>query len=132
MLAGDIKGIYETLVQPPLSPPNWLFGIVWPILYILMGVAFYRLITVQDMRKKTLPTVLFCLQLLLNFFWSIVFFGNDMLWYAFVIIIALDIAVFACIATFMRHDKIAAWLLIPYMVWICFATYLNLACAILN
>ncbi|MEG0503713.1 MAG: TspO/MBR family protein, partial [Raoultibacter sp.] len=72
LLAGDIKGIYEMLVQPPLSPPTWLFGIVWPILYILMGTAFYRLIRAQSDHKKTLPIVLFCVQLLLNFFWSIV------------------------------------------------------------
>lgn len=133
LLAGDIQGKYLMMEPAPLSPPGWLFGIVWPILYTLMGISAY-LIFRSNIGKniKKIALTLYFVQLILNFIWSIVFFGGNMLWVAFIIIILLDIAVITCIVYYQKISKAASILLIPYIIWILFASYLNLAFAILN
>ena len=132
-IAGDLRGKYEALNLPPLSPPGWLFGVVWPILYVMMGVALFLIITAPvPSQSKTVPLVLFAIQLALNVIWSPVFFRGDMFWAAFVIILLLDIALIACMITFFRIHKVAGVLLVPYALWLLFATYLNAGCAILN
>ena len=96
-LSGDIKGIYNSLSLPVLSPPDWLFGIVWPILYALMAIAGYLvfyLATTQ--RERLMNTILFGTQLLLNFIWSIIFFSQSAYWWGLVVIIVLDLVVLMC------------------------------------
>ncbi|QSB52033.1 TspO/MBR family protein [Leuconostoc falkenbergense] len=133
LLAGDIKQIYNQLVQPPLSPPDFVFGIVWPILYLLIGVAAYLLLVSQHhaAAKKT-NLLLFGLQLFVNFIWSIVFFGGNFYWIGVPIILVLDALVIACIVFFRRNQLWASYLMYPYLAWIMFATYLTIAVAILN
>jgi benzodiazapine receptor len=131
ILAGDIKAIYHQLTLPPLSPPSSLFGIVWPLLYLMMGITLFLLIqTPSPARKSNL--ILFGAQLFLNFIWSIVFFGASNRWISFGIIIVLDALLILCIAQFRKSNRFAAYLLVPYLIWILFATYLTLGTAILN
>ena len=117
---------YATLNKPAFSPPNWIFGPVWTILYILMGVSLY-LVWV----KKTVPAV-FWLQLILNALWSIIFFGMKNPTLAFVDIIALWVAIVLTIKAFSKINKLAGQLLWPYLAWVSFASILNLAIVILN
>lgn len=131
--AGNIKLKYNVLNLPPLSPPDYVFGIVWSILYFLIAVAGYLIIFSNraPKRVKTVSSILFWLQLLLNFIWSIVFFNEHYIWGSIIILI-LDIVVFLCIVFFRRINRLASNLLIPYLIWILFATYLTIGVAILN
>ncbi|NVZ00320.1 TspO/MBR family protein [Pediococcus pentosaceus] len=131
LLAGDIKAIYNSFTLPPLSPPDRLFGIVWPILYLMIGIVGYLIFTVRSNYRKTNLT-LFIAQLFLNFIWSIVFFNASSRWTGLLIILVLDALVFFCIKEFYKSSKLAAYLMIPYFLWILFATYLTLGTAILN
>lgn len=131
LLAGDIKAIYNSFTLPPFSPPDRLFGIVWPILYLMIGIVGYLIFTVRSNYRKTNLT-LFIAQLFLNFIWSIVFFNASSRWTGLLIILVLDALVFFCIKEFYKSSKLAAYLMIPYFLWILFATYLTLRTAILN
>lgn len=133
LLAGDIRGKYEMMVKPLLSPPGEVFGIVWPVLYVLMGIAgwlIFRSGIEKNIKRNAL--ILFFVQLGLNFIWSIVFFGGNMLWSALAIIIVLDIVVISAIVYYYKISKWASILFIPYSIWILFATYLNVSFALLN
>jgi tryptophan-rich sensory protein len=131
LLAGDIKAIYNSFTLPPFSPPDRLFGIVWPILYLMIGIVGYLIFTVRSNYRKTNLT-LFIAQLFLNFIWSIVFFNASSRWTGLLIILVLDALVFFCIKEVYKSSKLAAYLMIPYFLWILFATYLTLGTAILN
>ncbi len=117
---------YATLNKPFFSPPNFIFGPVWTILYILLGISLY-LVWI----KEKVPTV-FWIQLLLNAVWSIIFFGLKNPLLALVDIVALWIAIFLTIKAFYKINKLAGNLLIPYLIWVAFATILNLSIVILN
>lgn len=133
LLAGPIKSIYNTYTKPPLSPPDWIFGIVWPLLYALMGIAAYLIYKSEAKQsEKTKALKLYAFQLFVNFTWSIVFFRFHLLWGALVILLILDICVICTIAMFSRINKTAAYLMLPYLFWILFATYLNAGIAFLN
>lgn len=133
LLSGDIRAIYESMDKPPLSPPGWLFGVVWPVLYVLMGVALYLVLASRYERGQKKPAIwLFCVQLVLNFAWSIIFFRFGQLWAAVGIIGLMDILVFTCAVLFYRLRKPAGVLMIPYLLWISFATYLSISFAMLN
>ncbi|MBI2622381.1 tryptophan-rich sensory protein [Candidatus Microgenomates bacterium] len=124
---------YATLNKPFFSPPNWIFGPVWTILYILMGVSLY-LVWIKNPStslRTRVPTV-FWIQLILNALWSIIFFGwkNPVL--ALVDILALWVAIFLTIKAFSKISKPAGNLLIPYLAWVTFASFLNLAIVLLN
>ena len=136
-LAGLLtSGGYEVFTQlrkPPLAPPAWLFPIAWTILYVLMGIASYRIwiaITTYEKRKQAL--VLYGIQLFLNFVWPIIFFNLMEYFFAFVWLVALWMLIFLTWQQFKRIDKIAGWLFIPYLVWVTFAGYLNLGIYLLN
>ncbi|MCT3222755.1 tryptophan-rich sensory protein [Lactiplantibacillus plantarum] len=132
-LAGDIKDVYNGLNLPVLSPPDGLFGIVWPILYALIAIAGYLVFQqATTHRDRLMDATLFGIQLLLNFIWSIIFFSQSAYWWGLVIIIVLDLVVLLCILQFYRSSRLAAILMVPYLVWICFATYLTLGVALLN
>lgn len=133
LLAGDIRAVYETLIKPPLSPPGWLFGLVWPVLYALIGIAGYLIYTINTQPEKRHDALeYFSWQLALNLIWPICFFRLELFWTAAFIILILDVLVVLTIYSFRRLDKTAAILLIPYLLWILFATYLNIGFAILN
>lgn len=117
---------YQTLNKPFFSPPNWILGPVWTILYILMGYSLY-LVWV----KRSVPTI-FWVQLVLNAVWSIIFFGLKNPTLALVDILALWIAIILTIKAFSKINKLAGKLLYPYVAWVSFASLLNIFIVILN
>jgi len=124
---------YATLVRPDFSPPNWIFGPVWTTLYALMGVAAF-LVWKRGLDRKDVRVALgtFVGQLILNTLWSIIFFGLQNPGAAFIEIMALWIMIVATIVTFSKISKTAAWLLVPYILWVSFAAYLNYSIWMLN
>ena len=133
LFSGNIKSIYNSLNLPPLAPPDSLFGIVWPILYALIGISGYLIYQQTSSKQdKIMSYSLFGLQLLLNFIWSIIFFKQDAYWLGVVIILILDLLVLLCIIQFYKTSRLAALLLVPYFIWIVFASYLTISVAILN
>lgn len=130
---GSFKGFYSTITTPPLNPPSILFPIVWTILYLLMGISSY-LVYVSYASKATKRSALeiYFFQLLVNFVWPIIFFNYRLFLVAFVWILLLIFLVVFMIIRFFKASKTAALLQIPYLLWITFASYLNLAIFILN
>lgn len=131
--ASSIPIWYRGLNKPFFSPPNWLFAPVWTILYLMMGISAY-LVWEKGLKKKKVKEALsfFALQLLLNFSWSFVFFGLRQPFSAFLNIITLWLAILITILKFNKISKPAGYLLIPYILWVSFASLLNLAIVILN
>ncbi len=130
-VSADSMSQYQTLVQPPLSPPAFLFPLVWTILYVLMGISFYLIWRAMGFDKSR-AYLLYALQLFFNFAWTFIFFNQQMYLAAFIWLIALWLIVLAMIKSFAKIDKRAAYLQIPYLLWLTFAAYLNLAIYILN
>jgi tryptophan-rich sensory protein len=124
---------YATLTKPALNPPAWIFGPVWTTLYILMGVAAF-LIWKNGLERKDVKVALsiFGVQLILNAFWSIVFFGLHSLVWALASIIVLWLLIVWTIAAFYKISRPAAYMLLPYIAWVSFAMYLNYAIWALN
>lgn len=120
---------YTTLQRPAFSPPNWVFGPVWTILYLLMGFSLYL---VWKKGITRIAGIFFGVQLALNALWSILFFGMQQPFWAFVELIFLWGAILGTIITFYKIDKRAAYLLIPYFLWVSFAAILNYYIVILN
>lgn len=125
------EGWYSSLEKPALNPPNRVFGPVWTALYFLMGLARY-LVTENGEEEADVSTGLFDLQLVLNATWTFVFFGKRSVFGGVVVIGALWIAIIATIIAFARVSRKAALLLVPYLLWVSFATYLNVAIWRLN
>ncbi len=125
---------YQTLNKPLLSPPNWIFAPVWTTLYILMGISLYLVLIskFKDKNYKNKALTIFGIQLILNAVWSIIFFGFKNPALAFVDIAALWVAIILTIKVFYKINKLAGNLLIPYLLWVTFATFLNLTIVILN
>lgn len=119
----QIAGWYATLAKPDFNPPNWIFAPVWTLLYILMAVAAWRVWRIAGTMSR--PMLLFAVQLVLNCAWSFVFFHFHMIGAALADIGALLVLVLWTAASFARRDRIATWLLVPYGVWVAFATLLN-------
>ena len=128
LLSGGMSG-YGNLAQPPLSPPGWLFPIVWSILYLLMGYSAYRIWQKGDAKK---PLLLYAAQLFLNFLWPIVFFRQQWYWAAFAVLLGLWLLIFLTMQAFTKKDELAGDLMLPYLLWVSFAGYLNLGVALLN
>ena len=129
----EIKGWYINLSKPSFTPPNWLFPVAWTILYVLIATAAYMVWIRRDKSiTYTRASMIYIVQLLLNFSWSIVFFGMHEIFAALVIIILLLVTIILNIAWFGRFSKTAAWLLVPYVVWVSYAGLLNLSIYILN
>lgn len=124
---------YAALNKPVFNPPNWIFAPVWTTLYTLMAVSAW-LIWNKGLDNKDVKAglKLFCLQLALNSLWSIIFFGLHLPWTAFVEIVFLGLVIFATIKAFSKVSQLASWLLIPYFLWVCFASVLNLTIVLLN
>lgn len=124
---------YQITNQPPLSPPGWVFPIVWTLLYLLMGYASYRVLT-SDADKEQIQKALrlYGVQLALNFLWPIIFFGFDAYLPAFMVLIGLWVLIFLTLQAFSKIDETAGNLLLPYLLWVTFAGYLNLGVYLLN
>ena len=123
LLSGN-SAAYLALNKPPLSPPSFLFPIVWTILYILMGISSY-IIYESETPEKNKALRLYFIQLFFNFFWSIFFFGFSMYFFAFLWLLVLIILIVLMIYQFHKISPVAAYLQIPYLIWCLFAAYLN-------
>ncbi len=123
---------YSTLAKPSFNPPNWIFGPVWTTLYIMMGVAAWRVWRATDRDTARGPLAIFALQLAVNLGWSVAFFGLRDPGLAVAVILVLDLLVLATALMFRRIDGLAAMLLVPYLAWISFATVLNVTIWRLN
>lgn len=115
---------YKNLKKSPLNPPSGVFAIVWPILYILIACSFYFFIK-ENKFHASYGLALFFVQLGLNIFWSPIFFGKKNLTLAFIILILLIVSVGCTIYFFAKVSSTAAYLLVPYLIWLIFAGYLN-------
>lgn len=123
---------YLSLAKSPLTPPSEVFIIVWPILYTMMVISLFFYLRQGFSRDKILPIVIFTVQLLLNFAWSPVFFIHQDPLLALVILCLLIVFVICTIILFHKNSKAAAWLLVPYAIWLFFAFYLNFEIVRLN
>ena len=132
LLSGGMSD-YGVMAKPPLSPPGWVFPVVWGILYLLMGYASYRVLesgAAEEEIKKTLT--LYGLQLVANFIWPLLFFGGGWFLLSFFWLILLWVLIFLTIRAFSSIDETAGNLLIPYILWVTFAAYLNFGIYLLN
>lgn len=142
LLAGVVGSLFTTsaistwyagLVKPVLNPPSWVFGPVWTVLYVLMGIAAF-LVWKQGWYQKGVKMALgvFGAQLVANALWSILFFGMRTPFYALIDILLLLVLILVTIVLFYRLSKPSAYLLVPYAAWVSFATYLNYMLYVLN
>lgn len=124
---------FEALNQPPLSPPGWLFPVIWTVLYVLMGIASY-LVSVSDAphEEKARALWTYGIQLAFNFLWPIAFFNLKWYLFAFLWLVILWILILITALRFGRIRKPAGYLLVPYLLWVAFAGYLNLGIYLLN
>ena len=131
LLTKDAMAQFALVRKPPLSPPGWLFPVVWTILYLLMGYASY-LVSRSGKPQKCSTLILYGAQLFVNFFWSIFFFRLEAYWFSFFWLLLLWLLIFLTIRAFRPHSETAAALMLPYLAWVTFAGYLNLGIALLN
>jgi benzodiazapine receptor len=127
-----VKGWYTTLKKPFFNPPNYLFGPVWTILYFLMGVSLYLVFNSQRSPALKGALAVFGVQLLLNFFWSIIFFNFHQVGWALVEILVMWVTIIFMIVAFYRINRTAGLLQLPYIAWVSFATLLNAGIFYLN
>ena len=125
--------VFASLEKPPLSPPGWLFPVVWTVLYVLMGIASYLVFT-SGADRKTVGSALrvYGVQLVVNFLWAIFFFNFGWYLFSFIWLLLLLLLILITFARFWKISIPAACLLIPYLIWVVFAGYLNLGVALLN
>ncbi|MEN9925841.1 MAG: hypothetical protein RL268_1967 [Pseudomonadota bacterium] len=116
---------FAGLEKPAIYPPPATFGIVWTILYLLMGIALAMVVTARGAPGRGLAIAVFVVQFLLNLAWSPVFFGMQLLVPGFYLLLAIDVAVLLTVVLFYRVRPLAAWLLVPYLAWVLFAAVLN-------
>lgn len=137
IIGGSIVGLiinksidYNYLVNPPLSPPSYLFPIVWSILYLLIGISYY--IYRKNNNDDPLTIRLYYIQLILNYLWSIIFFTLKLRTLAVIWIIVLAITIIYLMIRFYKEERTSFYLFIPYILWVLFATYLNIGIVVLN
>ena len=127
-----VKIYEESIVQPPLSPPSWVFPAVWVILFALMGIGAARIYLAPPSKERTRSLILFGVQLAFNFAWSIIFFNFQAFGFALIWLLILWLLILWMILSFSKVDFPAAWLQIPYFLWVTFAAYLNYGVWLLN
>jgi benzodiazapine receptor len=132
VVATSVGTWYAELVKPSFNPPNKVFGPVWTVLYVLMGVAAWRVWRAADRETAQGPLSMFALQLALNLGWSVAFFGLERIGPSVAVILVLEVAIVATALAFRSIDRIAALLLVPYVLWVAFAAVLNIAIWRLN
>ena len=130
LLTRNSMETFKALNKPPLSPPGWLFPVVWTILFVLMGIASY-LVLVSGKPNRTALTV-YGIQLVFNFVWSLIFFNMEQYLFAFVWLVILWLLILITTVLFYRISKPAGDLMLPYLAWVSFAGYLNLGIYLLN
>lgn len=128
----EIPNWYAGLQKPSFNPPNWLFGPVWTMLYILMGISVYLVWKQTVSVERNTALTLFVVQFVLNFFWSIIFFKQHQIGWALVEIIVMWFFIFLTIIWFGKISSTASWLMVPYISWVSFASILNAAIWKLN
>ena len=134
LLTSGNMDIYSEIIRPPLSPPSVLFPIVWTILYVLMGISAAMIWNEREnkMVESNRALIVYAVNLVLNFFWSIIFFNMQAYLLAFIWLVLLWVVILIMTVSFYRIKPIAGILQIPYLLWVTFAGYLNLAIYILN
>lgn len=133
LLTRNSMEVFEMVTKPPLAPPAWLFPVVWTILYTLMGVSSYLILTSGEEQSQVESAIrLYAYQLIVNFLWPTIFFNLGWYLFAFIWLLLLWGLVFLMILRFKDINKTAAYLNIPYLIWLTFAAYLNLGIWILN
>lgn len=124
---------YGTMAKPPLSPPSWAFSVAWTILYVMMGLATYFVaVSEADLHTKTIALTIYGIQLVMNFMWSLIFFNWDAYLIAFVWLMIMWCLVIICAIKFYPISKMACALMIPYILWLTFAAYLNMGAYVLS
>ncbi len=131
VLTGNFSSLYQDVNRPAFAPPAWLFPVAWSILYVLMGISAY-IIGESDSNVKSSALAVYYVQLAVNFLWSPLFFVFKFYWFSFFWLLLLWVLVLVIIIKFFKINKSAAYLQIPYLIWLTFAAYLNLSVAILN
>ena len=141
LLIGTLSGLLSrggmmaydlTVMKPVLTPPGWLFPMVWSILYILMGISSAKIWLADDSPERKKSLNLYVAQLIVNFFWSLIFFNAQAFGLAVIWLLLLWVLVFLMIRQFYKVDRQAALLQIPYLIWLTFAAYLSIGVWILN
>ncbi len=132
LITGNSMQMFETLRKPPLSPPGWLFPVVWTVLYILMGIASYLVLTSAKPNRSRSALLVYGVQLFFNFFWPILFFSLKLYLSAFFWLVLLWLLILVTTVLFYKIAKPAGLLLVPYLLWVAFAGYLNLGIYLLN
>mgnify|MGYP001599366239 CR=1 FL=1 len=131
--SSSVNSWYSTIIKPSFNPPIWLFGPVWTILYAMIGLSLFLFLEARQKSKdKKKGYWIFGVQLLLNFMWSIVFFGMQQIFGALIVIALLWIFILLNILAFYKISKVSGWLLVPYWLWVSFASVLNFALWQLN
>lgn len=133
LLTGGGMEVFASVEKPPLSPPGWLFPVVWTILYILMGISSYLILTSEaDESAKEGAIRVYGLQLLVNFLWPTFFFNFRWYGFSFFWLLLLWFLVLVMILRFREINKLAAYMNLPYLIWLTFAAYLNWGIWLLN
>jgi len=131
--APSVAGWYKTLAKPAYNPPNWAFPVAWTLLFVLMGVAFWRVLRSPSRAPlRRVAIGLFLVQLLVNVGWSLAFFGARSPFAGLLVIVPFWMMIVATSLAFRAIDRVAGWLLLPYVAWVSFATLLNAAIWRLN
>ncbi len=131
LLTKDSMEVYKTVRQPPLSPPGWVFPVVWTALFTCMGVAAYK-VWVKDGPRRDTALTLYGAQLIFNFFWTLIFFNGRKYGFALAWLAALWALILATAIEFGKESDSAGKLMIPYLLWVAFAGYLNAGVWYLN
>jgi benzodiazapine receptor len=129
--ASAVSGWYALVIKPAWNPPNWLFAPVWSLLYLMMGAAF-ALVWHEKGKNNKMALVLFVVQFILNLFWSVLFFALARMDLALIEILVLWVFIFLSIFSFYKVNLTAAYLLVPYLLWVSFASVLNANLVFLN
>lgn len=133
LLTSESMKVFETVNKPPLSPPGWLFPIAWTILYTLMGIATYLMLTAEaEKQEKVRALSVYIYQLIVNFLWPTFFFNLQWYLFSFLWLVLLWVLVLITLLRYYNISKPAGYLLIPYLVWLTFAGYLNFGIWLLN
>lgn len=130
--AAGTSGWLDTLNSPSFRPPNWIFGPVWTVLYLVMGFSLFLIWKQESSKQRNLAITIFFVQLALNFIWSFIFFYFHMIGIALIEIILLWISIVTMIVLFYKIKPMAAYINIPYLLWVTFATLLNASYYFLN
>lgn len=123
---------FDGLVKPVFMPPGWAFGVVWPVLYALLGLALAMILAEPPSERRRYALILFFVQLALNFAWSPIFFGAHMITPALIVIVLMAALAAVAAGQFRRIRPLAGYLMLPYLLWLCFAATLNKAIGDLN